>query len=139
MAKQLIGAANVADHICMESKTIHIDQTMILSPGAKDVLRNQGISINYGPRPVAVTPAAATVAPALAGQATLPVDRPCIRGDERDCPLVAECAAGGSGHLCRTMAEAEAILAKKYDITDAARRQAVLVAITKQLTTGVTA
>lgn len=135
MAKQLIGAANVADHICMESKTIHIDQTMILSPGAKDVLRNQGISISYGPRPAAMV----TAAPAPAGQASIPVDRPCIRGDQRDCPLVAECAAGGNGHLCRTLAEAEAIIAKKYDITDAARRQAVLVAITKQLTTGVTA
>lgn len=136
MAKQLISANNVADHICLETKTIHIDRTMILSPGAKDALRNQGITISYEPRPTATGKAAVTTEKQVSPAGT---DQPCIRGDHKDCPLVAECGASGSGYLCRTLAEAEAILAKKYDLTDRARREAVLVAITKQLTTGVTA
>jgi len=48
MQKKLIGPHNVADFICADEKTLRVDSGMILSPGAKDILRVKGISIVYG-------------------------------------------------------------------------------------------
>lgn len=47
MSKKLIGNHNVTEFICTDDNTIRVDSGMILSPGAKDVLRNKGISIIY--------------------------------------------------------------------------------------------
>lgn len=48
MGKKLVGRDNVEQYICQEGKIISVDQTMILSPGAKDYLREKGISVVYG-------------------------------------------------------------------------------------------
>ena len=48
MGKQLVGRDNVEQYICHEEKIISVDQAMILSPGAKDYLREKGISVVYG-------------------------------------------------------------------------------------------
>jgi hypothetical protein len=51
MKKRLISPHNVDEFICDQDRTIYVQTDMILSPGAKDVLRNRGISICFGPRP----------------------------------------------------------------------------------------
>lgn len=47
MGKKLVGRDNVEQYICHEEKIITVDQAMILSPGAKDYLREKGISVVY--------------------------------------------------------------------------------------------
>ncbi len=53
MKKTLIGSSRVDEFIKGGEKTLYMDSTMILTPGAKDILRNKGVAIEYGPRPVA--------------------------------------------------------------------------------------
>jgi len=72
MAKLLVGRDNIEQFICHKERKLYVDQTMILSPGGKDYLREHGMTLVYGSRPVtaakpATTTAAtpkATVAPA---------------------------------------------------------------------------
>lgn len=62
MAKQLVGRDNIEQFICHAERKLYVDQTMILSPGGKDYLREKGIALVYGAQPlVAVAPAAAPV------------------------------------------------------------------------------
>ena len=51
MGKKLIGCHSVDPYICQDEKKIYVDQTMILTPGVKDLLRNKGITIVYGKAP----------------------------------------------------------------------------------------
>lgn len=51
MAKQLVGRDNVEQYICHEERKLYVDKTMILSPGGKDYLYEQGIAIIYGEKP----------------------------------------------------------------------------------------
>ena len=53
MGKTLIGPKNVDRHICGETNALYLDNSMILTCGAKDYLRNKGVSIVYGKRPAA--------------------------------------------------------------------------------------
>ncbi len=53
MKKTLIGSSRVDEFIKGGDKTLYMDSTMILTPGAKDILRNRGVAIEYGPRPAA--------------------------------------------------------------------------------------
>jgi len=48
MGKQLVTRKNVDDLICIDEKKIYIEKDMILTPGAKDIIRNRGITIVYG-------------------------------------------------------------------------------------------
>lgn len=49
MAKRLVSEKGVEEIIV--DGTVYMDGSMILTPGAKDVLRNKGVTIVYGPRP----------------------------------------------------------------------------------------
>ncbi|MBI9090849.1 MAG: hypothetical protein JEZ12_16660 [Desulfobacterium sp.] len=51
MKKILIGSSRVDEFIKEGDKTLYMDSTMILTPGAKDILRNRGVAIVYGSRP----------------------------------------------------------------------------------------
>lgn len=51
MGKKLVGVNCLDEHICQSSKKIYADGSIILTPGAKDELKNRGISIVYGPKP----------------------------------------------------------------------------------------
>ncbi|MCP4115696.1 MAG: hypothetical protein GY737_09875 [Desulfobacteraceae bacterium] len=55
MKKTLIGSSRIDEFIKEGEKTLYMDKTMILTPGAKDILRDRGVVIEYGPRPVAET------------------------------------------------------------------------------------
>ena len=55
MKKTLIGSSRIDEFIKEGEKTLYMDKTMILTPGAKDILRNRGVAIEFGPRPVAET------------------------------------------------------------------------------------
>ena len=45
MKKKLIEAGKLDSFICKDSKTIYVDNSMLLTPGAKDELRKRKISI----------------------------------------------------------------------------------------------
>ncbi|BCS95511.1 hypothetical protein DSLASN_11430 [Desulfoluna limicola] len=49
MAKKLVSDKGVEALIV--GGNFYMDGTIILTPGAKDVLRNKGVTIVYGPRP----------------------------------------------------------------------------------------
>jgi len=49
MAKKLVSEKGVDEIIVNGS--VYMDGSIILTPGAKDVLRNKGVAIVYGPRP----------------------------------------------------------------------------------------
>ncbi|MCG8567761.1 MAG: hypothetical protein MI747_22065 [Desulfobacterales bacterium] len=51
MGKTFISANNVDAYICKADQALYADNTMVLTPGAKDCLKSKGISIIYGPRP----------------------------------------------------------------------------------------
>ena len=53
MGKTFISADNVDGFICRADQAFYVEKDMVLTPGAKDKLKNQGISIIYGPRPEA--------------------------------------------------------------------------------------
>lgn len=130
MAKHLIGAHNVDAHIEAESKTIVITKDMILSPGAKDLLRNRGIAIRYGVQPETPS-AAARMAPLKVASGKK--ENACCRGDAKDCPLTADCRAAGTGSMCRVLARADEIMIT-MGITTRTRREAVCLNIVNQLT-----
>lgn len=46
--KKLITIRNINDYLAEGEKEFYVDKTMIISPGAKDFLRNKGIVIVYG-------------------------------------------------------------------------------------------
>jgi len=54
MAKQLVRRDNVEQFIRSGEQTLYVDQTMLLTPGAKDYLREKGISVVYAAQPAAV-------------------------------------------------------------------------------------
>jgi len=51
MGKLLVEYGNVKQYICHEEKKIYVDNTMILTPGAKDYLSQVGVGIVYGAKP----------------------------------------------------------------------------------------
>ncbi len=53
MAKQLVERSNIAQFINPGETTFYVDQTLLLTPGAKDYLREKGIALVYGERPTA--------------------------------------------------------------------------------------
>ena len=55
MKKTLIGSSRIDEFIKEGEKTLYMDKSMILTSGAKDTLRDRGVAIVYGPRPVAET------------------------------------------------------------------------------------
>ncbi len=131
MAKQLISVQNLDAFINADTRKIHVDQNMILSPGAKDLLRNRGIAIEYGPAPEGEPEA---------GKFTVSDSSPADIGksgclDSKDCPLAEDCLATGPGPLCKTLARAEQILAEEYGIKDRTRLQALSRNIIEQLKT----
>ncbi|MDP3480769.1 MAG: hypothetical protein Q8R88_13435 [Desulfoprunum sp.] len=130
MAKHLIGAHNVDAHIEIDTKTIVITKDMILSPGAKDLLRNRGIAISYGPRPGTKPPGAQE---ALQKVALSSQQSTCCRDATKACPSAADCQATGPGSLCRVLVRAEEIMIT-MGITDKTRREAVCLNIVSQLT-----
>jgi hypothetical protein len=120
MAKQLIGVHNIDAHVRSDSKTIHIDRDMILSPGAKDILRNRGISITYGLRP-SVALKEENLENKDSSAATKSDECP----DAESCLLASDCAGTASGNLCLVLARAEEILTGEYGITDPKSIEAV--------------
>ncbi len=62
MAKQLVERDNIAQFINPGETTFYVNQTLLLTPGAKDYLRENGIALVYGERPAATAqpPAAST-------------------------------------------------------------------------------
>ena len=65
MKKKLIGRDQLASCLDPDGKTITLDGTMILTPGARDQARNLGVNIVYKKRnePVGCVRAAADVQP----------------------------------------------------------------------------
>jgi hypothetical protein len=57
MKKTLIGSSRVDEFVKEGEKVLYMDSTMILTSGAKDILRNRGVVIEYGPRPAVACPA----------------------------------------------------------------------------------
>jgi ethanolamine utilization cobalamin adenosyltransferase len=55
MAKQLVERGNVEQFICHEEKKLYVGQTIILTPGAKDYLREKSIAVVYGEQPATKT------------------------------------------------------------------------------------
>lgn len=51
MKKQLITVDNLSEYTCRTSNRIYVDNTMILTPGAKDELSKKGIDIVRTPCP----------------------------------------------------------------------------------------
>ena len=51
MGKRLVGTDNLDAFICQEDATLYADQTIILTPGARDELARRGVHVVYGPRP----------------------------------------------------------------------------------------
>ncbi len=51
MGKKLVRANCVDEYICTETGSIYVDGTIILAPGAMDLLRNKGVRIVYGNKP----------------------------------------------------------------------------------------
>lgn len=56
MGKLLVEYGNVKQYICHDQQKIYVDNnTMILTPGAKDYLSQAGIGIVYGAKPGNIT------------------------------------------------------------------------------------
>lgn len=51
MAKKRVGVDNLESFICKESGSLHMDGSLILTPGARDELSRRGVAVVYGPRP----------------------------------------------------------------------------------------
>lgn len=51
MKKKLVEAGGVDPYICPDSGKFYADETMILTPGAKDELGKRGVAIVHGPMP----------------------------------------------------------------------------------------
>ena len=51
MGKTLIRTETVKQHICREDNAVYLNKSILLTCGAKDYIRNQGISIVYGEKP----------------------------------------------------------------------------------------
>lgn len=51
MAKKLVKAGSVKEFICKDTGKFYAQKDMILTPGAKDELREMGVKIEYGPKP----------------------------------------------------------------------------------------
>ncbi len=105
MGKKLIAENCVESYICTESGKFYIDNnTMILTPGAKDKLRDKGIAIVYGEKPAADLCAIETTAKAWSTP------------EEAICKVVASCeATDGIEKLILAIAD---ILKNQYGITD---------------------
>jgi ethanolamine utilization cobalamin adenosyltransferase len=72
MKKTLIGSSRVDEFIKEGEKTLYMDKTMILTSGAKDILRKRGVAIEYGPRPVAETETEKTAPVSCPGETQAP-------------------------------------------------------------------
>lgn len=73
MAKQLVERGNIAQFINPGETTFYVDQTLLLTPGAKDYLREKGIALVYGERPATV---------AQPATASAPLDKPLLATQE---------------------------------------------------------
>ena len=51
MKRTLVAKGEIDPYICSETKTFYADETMILTPGAKDELSRRGIKVVRGKRP----------------------------------------------------------------------------------------
>lgn len=51
MAKVLLTNKNIENYIAEDKKHIYISKDIIVTPGAKDLIRNRGISMIYGEKP----------------------------------------------------------------------------------------
>ncbi|PHR28807.1 MAG: hypothetical protein COA36_05785 [Desulfotalea sp.] len=51
MKKKLVVVSNLKSFICQTQNKIYVDNSMILTPGAKDELKKQNINIVYGSAP----------------------------------------------------------------------------------------
>lgn len=63
MKKKLIGTHNVREHICSDDNTLRMDGCLILSPGARDFLRNNGVTVVYANEAALACPAVAEQQP----------------------------------------------------------------------------
>jgi len=55
MKKKLVSAENISDFLSAGAKEIRFDNSMIVTPGAKDYLREKGIKVVYGKPEACVT------------------------------------------------------------------------------------
>lgn len=53
MGKVLLTKKNYKEHLTIIDQTVYMEGEFIVTPGVKDILRNQGIAIKYGCRPQA--------------------------------------------------------------------------------------
>ncbi|CAG36555.1 hypothetical protein [Desulfotalea psychrophila] len=51
MKKKLVEASNVESYLCENGTKIYIDKSMVLTPGARDVLNGRRVEFIYGERP----------------------------------------------------------------------------------------
>lgn len=61
MAKQLVRRDNVKKFICHDENKLYVGQSLLLTPGAKDYLQENKISIVYGEAAKPETPVAEPV------------------------------------------------------------------------------
>lgn len=83
MGKKLVGVESLEGYICQSSNKLYMDGSILLTPGAKDELKNRGISIEYGPKPEQVPEPAPEEAPCC--DTTV-----CEEKDQTDCTKSAD-------------------------------------------------
>ncbi len=115
MKKKLVTPANLTEFLGEDDKVFHVGREFILSSGAKDMLRNKGVTIQYG-KP------AATVE--TAGNSVLKEPETTKPTQER--PVTDDVALLGNRVVT--------LLTRKYGLTDAEQIQKVSVAVLQRLT-----
>lgn len=112
MKKTLVEVANLDAHICADTKSLYMDGSIILTPGAKDELSKRNIAVVYGSKPAACLPGC-TCPACLA--ASVEKSTACPEGCT--CPACASAAAECTDDMDLLIAVA-ATLKNEYGITD---------------------
>ena len=102
MKKKLVEASNVESYICENGSKIYIDNTMVLTPGARDVLSGRRVEIIYGARAGAENTLSAALKNCASGNAFSAV------------------AGNGNGDYEKFVLNIGVMLKESYGITDPA-------------------
>lgn len=101
MKKKLIEAGKLDSFICKDSNTIYVDNSMLLTPGAKDELRKRKISISR--------------------VADASVEMNSSAGEEAECSNASRCTKAECDSCEGLVMGIAVILKEEYGITDMAQ------------------